>query len=58
MREALTVVDEHFIDLKNPAGVAKSSQTHTFNGVDWKALLAQEVEGFSSGSRVQGFRFS
>ena len=40
--EALTVVDEHFIDLKNPKGVADSSQQHRFNGVDWKQLRLSE----------------
>jgi C-terminal processing protease CtpA/Prc len=44
VKEALTVVEEHFIDLKNPKGVADSSTRQVFNGVDWKALEAAEAE--------------
>jgi len=42
VKEALTVVDEHFIDLKNAKGVADSSSRHVFNGVDWLKLLQEE----------------
>jgi len=41
VKEALTVVDEHFIDLKNKKGVAASSLSHTFNGVKWLDLEAE-----------------
>jgi len=42
VQEALAVVDDHFIDLKNAQGVADSHARHTYNGVDWKALQAAE----------------